>query len=62
MQKKPQKTAVIERGISFQKDCTPEIGIDDIRTDREKFDEALASLRVTADEAMRGLGAGDVGG
>lgn len=42
--------------------CSPETGIDDIRTDREKFDKALASLRVTAEEAMRGLAAGDFGG
>ena len=42
--------------------CSPETGIDDIRTDWEKFDKALASLRVTADEAMRGLGGGDFGG
>lgn len=62
MQKMRQKTAVIERGIPFRKNCTPETGIDVIRTDREKFDKALASLRVTADEAMRGLVAGDFGG
>jgi hypothetical protein len=42
--------------------CSPETGIDDIRTDREKFDKALTSLRVTADEAMRNLGGGDFGG
>jgi hypothetical protein len=42
--------------------CSPETGIEDIRTDREKFDKALTSLRVTADEAMRGLGGGDFGG
>jgi hypothetical protein len=32
-----------------------------IVTDREKFDKALAGLRVYADEAMRGLGAGIFG-
>jgi hypothetical protein len=42
--------------------CTPETGIDDIRTDREEFDKHLASLRVTADEAMKGLGGGNFGG
>ena len=42
--------------------CTPETGIDDIRTDREEFDKHLSTLRVTADEAMKGLGAGDFGG
>jgi hypothetical protein len=46
----------------IRKNCTAETGIDDIRTDREKFDKALASLRLTADEAMRGLGAGNFGG
>jgi len=42
--------------------CSPETCIDDIRTDREKFDKSLSKLRVTADEAMRGLGAGNFGG
>jgi hypothetical protein len=46
----------------IRKNCTAETGIDDIRTDREKFDKTLASLRLTADEAVRGLGAGDFGG
>jgi hypothetical protein len=62
MQKMRQKTAVIERGVPFRKNGTPETGIDDTRTDREKFDRGRGSLRVTADEAMRGLGAGDFGG
>jgi hypothetical protein len=34
--------------------CTPETGIDDIRTEREEFDKHLATLRVKTDEAMRG--------
>ena len=42
--------------------CTPETGMDDIRTDKELFDKSLSTLRVTADQAMRGLGAGDFGG
>jgi hypothetical protein len=42
--------------------CTPETGIDDIRTEREEFDKHLATLRVKTDEAMRGLGAGNFGG
>jgi hypothetical protein len=46
----------------IRENCTPETGIDDIRTDRELFDKSLAKLRVTAEEAMRGLGAGDFGG
>jgi hypothetical protein len=55
-------TEMDDRIDQIRENCTPETGIDDIRTDREKFDKSLASLRVTADEAMRGLGAGDFGG
>ena len=42
--------------------CTPETGIDDIRTDREKFEATLANLRVKAEDAMQALGAGNFGG
>ena len=51
-----------DRLDQIRENCTPETGIDDIRTDREIFDKSLASLRVTAEEAMRGLGAGNFGG
>ena len=51
-----------DRIDEIRKNCTPETGIEDIRTDKGKFDKALTSLRVTADEAMRGLGAGNFGG
>jgi hypothetical protein len=51
-----------DRIDEIRRNCTPETGIDDIRTEKDKFDKALASLRVTADEAMRGLGAGNFGG
>lgn len=51
-----------DRIEQIRKNCTPETGIDDIKTDREKFDKSLTSLRVSADEAMRGLGAGNFGG
>ena len=51
-----------DRIEQIQEKCTPETGIDDIRTDREEFDKHLATLRVTADEAMRGLGGGNFGG
>ena len=51
-----------DRLDQIRENCTPETGIDDIRTDREKFDKSLATLRVTAEEAMRGLGAGNFGG
>ena len=42
--------------------CTPETGIDDIRTEREEFDKHLATLRMKSEEAMKGLGAGNFGG
>ena len=51
-----------ERIDQIRDNCTPETGIDDIRTDKELFDKSLSTLRVTADQAMRGLGAGDFGG
>ncbi len=51
-----------DRIEQIRDNCTPETGIDDIRTDRELFDKSLATLRVTAEEAMRGLGAGNFGG
>jgi hypothetical protein len=51
-----------DRINQIRKNCSPETGIDDIRTDREKYDKALARLRVSADEAMRVLGPGNLGG
>lgn len=51
-----------DRIEQIRDNCTPETGIDDIRTDRDKFNNSLAKLRVTAEEAMRGLGGGDFGG
>ena len=42
--------------------CTPETGIDDIQTDKKLFDQSLSTLRVSAEQAMRGLGGGDFGG
>ncbi len=51
-----------DRIEQIRADCTPETGIDDIRTDRELFDKSLTTLRMTAGEAMRGLGAGNFGG
>lgn len=51
-----------DRIEQIREKCTPETGIDDIRTDREEFDKHLATLRVTADEAMKGLGGGNFGG
>jgi hypothetical protein len=51
-----------QRLDQIRDNCTPETGIDDIRTDRELFDKSLTKLRVTAEEAMRGLGGGNFGG
>jgi hypothetical protein len=42
--------------------CSPETGMDDIQTEREAFNASVSTLRVSADEAMRGLGGGDFGG
>jgi hypothetical protein len=51
-----------ERIEQIRENCKPETCIDDIQTDRELFDKSLSTLRVTADEAMRGLGGGNFGG
>ena len=55
-------TEMDDRIDQIRDNCTPETGIDDIQADKELFDKSLASLRVTAEEAMRGLGGGDFGG
>ena len=46
----------------IRENCTPETGIDDIRTERKAFDVDISKLRVSADEAMNVLGAGNFGG
>jgi len=51
-----------DRIEDIRDNCTPETGIDDIKTEREDFDKHLATLRVKTDEAMRELGAGNFGG
>ena len=51
-----------DRIDQIREDCTPETGILDIRSDREEFDKSMSKLRVTADEAMEILSAGDFGG
>ena len=51
-----------ERIESIRKNCTPETGIDDIRTERESFTDNLYKLRVKAEDAMKILGAGNFGG
>ena len=51
-----------ERIDQIRESCTPETGIDDIKTERDKFDSSMASLRVKAEDAMQVLGAGNFGG
>ena len=51
-----------QRIDEIRENCTPETGIDDIRTDRDKFDATLSTLRVKAENAMQALGAGNFGG
>ena len=55
-------TEMDDRIDQIRENCTPEMGIADIRTDREEFDKSMTKLRVTADEAMEILSAGDFGG
>jgi hypothetical protein len=42
--------------------CTPETGINDIKTERENFTYTVSDVRVKAEEAMKILGGGDFGG
>jgi hypothetical protein len=51
-----------ERIDQIRESCTPETGIDDIKTERAKFDSSMSSLRVKAEDAMKVLGAGNFGG
>jgi hypothetical protein len=51
-----------DRIDQIRDNCTPEVGMDDIQAEREAFNAAISSLRVTTDEAMRGLGSGNFGG
>lgn len=46
----------------IRENCTPETGMDDIQTERENFNAAVTTLRVSTEEAMRGLGGGNFGG
>ena len=55
-------TEMDDRIDQIRVNCSPDTGIEDIRSDKEKFDRSLSKLRVTAEEAMLGLGAGDFGG
>ncbi len=51
-----------DRIEQIRDNCTPETGIADIKAERDAFDQSLIKLRVTAEEAMIGLGGGDFGG
>ena len=51
-----------QRLEDIRENCTPETGLADIKSEREAFDRSLATLKVTAEEAMQGLGAGNFGG
>ncbi|BBO74574.1 hypothetical protein DSCW_19910 [Desulfosarcina widdelii] len=55
-------TEMDDRIDQIRANCTPETGMDDIKTDREAFNAAISTLRVTTEEAMKGLGGGDFGG
>jgi hypothetical protein len=46
----------------IRENCTPETGMDDIRTEREKFNGDVSSLRVKVADAVQVLGAGNFGG
>lgn len=45
-----------------RENCTPETGMDDIQAERAAFNASLTSLRVSTEEALRGLGGGNFGG
>ena len=51
-----------QRIEDIRENCTPETGIDDIKTEREKFSYTLSDVRVKAEDAMKILGGGDFGG
>ena len=51
-----------DRIDQIRENCTPETGIADIQTERKAFDASLSKLRMSAEEAMQGLGAGNFGG
>jgi hypothetical protein len=46
----------------IRESCTPETGIEDIRTERDQYDQAIVNVRMKANEAMKVLGAGSFGG
>jgi len=53
----------LDARIEFIRDnCKPETGMEDIQSELKKFNSGISSLRMSADEAMRGLGGGNFGG
>ena len=42
--------------------CTPETGINDIKTERKAFDKHMTALRVKAEDAIDYIGGGNFGG
>jgi hypothetical protein len=51
-----------DRIDQIRANCKPETCIEDIQTERDAFNASLSTLRVSTEEAMRGLGAGNFGG
>ena len=51
-----------DRIDQIRENCKPETCIEDIQTERDAFNASLSTLRVSTEEAMRGLGAGNFGG
>jgi hypothetical protein len=51
-----------DRIEQIRENCTPETGMDDIQAEWKAFDASISTLRVNAQEAMEGLGAGNFGG
>jgi len=46
----------------IRENCKPETGMEDIQAERAKFNSGISSLRMSAEEAMQGLGGGNFGG
>jgi hypothetical protein len=55
-------TEMDDRIEQIRDNCKPETGMEDIKSEREAFNNAVSRLRMSTEEAMRGLAAGDFGG
>ncbi len=51
-----------QRIDNIRANCTPETGIDDLKSERDKFTYSLSELRVKAEDAMKIVSGGDFGG